>query len=151
MTAVSNALIVGGGAAGLCAAIALSKRGIDVEVAEINEEIRPLGSGLTMNGASLRALRQIDEATLDQCVRSGAGHPALTFRTAAGTLLHRVPMPQPAGPAYPGGFGIMRPVLWGLLAETALGFGEWEKRPDAPDANPGALMDATQSAMATAF
>jgi 2-polyprenyl-6-methoxyphenol hydroxylase-like FAD-dependent oxidoreductase len=123
MPAVKNVLIVGGGAAGLCAAIALTKREIRVEVAEINEEIRPLGSGLTMNGASLRALRQIDEPTLEQCVRSGAGHPGLTFRTADGTLLHRVPMPQAAGPEYPGGFGIMRPVLWGLLAEAAQSHG----------------------------
>jgi 2-polyprenyl-6-methoxyphenol hydroxylase-like FAD-dependent oxidoreductase len=119
MAAVENVLIVGGGAAGLCAAIALRKRKIGVDIVEINDEIRPLGSGLTMNGASLRALRHIDETTLEQCVRSGAGHPALTFRTADGSLMYRVPMPQAAGPEYPGGFGIMRPVLWGLLAEAA--------------------------------
>jgi 2-polyprenyl-6-methoxyphenol hydroxylase-like FAD-dependent oxidoreductase len=123
MSAVDNVLIVGGGAAGLAAAIALSKRGIRVDVVEINQEIRPLGSGLTMNGVSLRALREIDEATLEQCVRDGAGHPALTFRAADGTLLHRMPMRQAAGPEYPGGFGIMRPVLWGLLAEAAQSHG----------------------------
>ena len=119
MAVVENVLIVGGGAAGLSAAIALRKRGIGVEVVEINEEIRPLGSGLTMTGASLRALREVDEDTLKHCVDSGAGHSSLTFRTADGDLLHSVEMPQAAGPGYPGGLGIMRPVLWGLLAEGA--------------------------------
>lgn len=143
MAAIQNVLIVGGGAAGLCAATALSKRGVRVDVAEINEEIRPLGSGLTMNGASLRALKMVDEETLKRCVRSGAGHPALTFRSADGAVLHRVPMPQAAGPDYPGGFGIMRPVLWGLLAETAQKHGAHirlkttvqaiEQRPDGVD------------------
>ena len=119
MAAAQRVLIVGGGPAGLCAAIALTKRGIDVEVAEINEEIRPLGSGLTMNGVSLRALKMVDQDALDRCVRAGAGHPALTMCSHDGTRLHRVLMPQAAGPEYPGGFGIMRPLLWGLLAESA--------------------------------
>lgn len=118
MAAIEKALIVGGGPAGLCAAIALTKRGIDVEVAEINDEIRPMGSGLSLNGASLRALKMVDEEVLDRCVREGAGHPALTVRTADGTVSHRVVMPR-AGPGYPGGFGIMRSLFWGLLAETA--------------------------------
>lgn len=119
MGAVEKVLIVGGGPAGLCAATALTKRGIDVEVAEINEEIRPLGSGLSMNGVSLRALKAVDEEALERCVRGGAGHPALTFCSVDGTVLHRVLMPPAAGPEYPGGFGIMRPLFWGLLAESA--------------------------------
>jgi 2-polyprenyl-6-methoxyphenol hydroxylase-like FAD-dependent oxidoreductase len=41
MLAVKSVLIVGGGAAGLCAAIALTKRGVEVEVAEINELVFP--------------------------------------------------------------------------------------------------------------
>lgn len=123
MAAVQSVLIVGGGPAGLCAATALAKRGIEVEVAEINSEIRPLGSGLSMNGVSLRALKMVDAEALDRCVRDGAGHPALTFCTVDGAVLQRVPMPQAAGPQYPGGFGIMRPLFWGLLAETAQKFG----------------------------
>jgi 2-polyprenyl-6-methoxyphenol hydroxylase-like FAD-dependent oxidoreductase len=119
MAAVRRVLVVGGGPAGLCAAIVLTKRGVEVEVAEVNDEIRPLGSGLTMNGVSLRALKMVDEEALEQCVREGAGHPALTFCTVDGTVLQRIPMPQAAGPNYPGGFGIMRPVFWGLLAEAA--------------------------------
>jgi naringenin degradation protein FdeE len=119
MAAAQKVLIVGGGPAGLCAGTVLNKRGIDAEIVEINDELRPLGSGLSMTGPTLRALRAVDEDALEHCVREGAGHPALTFCTVDGEVLRRVPMPQSAGPEYPGGFGIMRPVFWGLLAEAA--------------------------------
>jgi 2-polyprenyl-6-methoxyphenol hydroxylase-like FAD-dependent oxidoreductase len=119
MATIRKVLVVGGGPAGLCAATVLNKRGIQAELVEINDEIRPLGSGLTMTGPTLRALRMVDEEALERCVRQGAGHAVLTFCTVDGQVVDRVEMPQPAGPAYPGGFGIMRPVFWGLLAETA--------------------------------
>jgi naringenin degradation protein FdeE len=119
MAAAQKVLIVGGGPAGLCAATVLTKRGIDAEIVEINEELRPLGSGLTMMGATLRALRAVDEEALDRCIAEGAGHPALNFGDVRGEIVQRLELPQPAGPEYPGGFGIMRPAFWGLLADTA--------------------------------
>ena len=119
MAAVGNVLIVGGGPAGLSAAAVLGKRGIDVELVEINENLRPLGSGLTMMGPSLRALKAVDEQALEDCARQGAGHHAVGFANAEGEIVARETLPQPAGPAYPGGFGIMRPLFWGLLAEAA--------------------------------
>ncbi|MBV9282259.1 MAG: FAD-dependent monooxygenase [Chloroflexi bacterium] len=38
---------------------------------------------------------------------------------AEGETLHRMDLPQIAGGDFPGGFGITRPVFWGLLAEMA--------------------------------
>ena len=64
MAATQQVLIADGGPAGLCAAIALTKRGIDVEVVEINDQIRPVGSGLSLHGKSLRALKMVDEGAL---------------------------------------------------------------------------------------
>jgi 2-polyprenyl-6-methoxyphenol hydroxylase-like FAD-dependent oxidoreductase len=119
MAAVSRVLIVGGGPAGLCAATVLSKRQVAVEIVERNEELRPLGSGLTMTGPTLRALRMVDEETLERCLREGAGHSALRFCHADGSVFDRLEMSPSAGATYPGGFGIMRPVLWGLLADAA--------------------------------
>lgn len=119
MAAVEKALIVGGGPAGLCAAAVLQRCGIDVEIAEINADLRPLGSGLAMIGPSLRALRMVDEEALQRCIREGAGHQALSFGTVDGQIVQRVELPQAAGPEYPAGCGTMRPVFWGLLAETA--------------------------------
>lgn len=119
MAAVKNALIAGGGPAGLCAAIVLQKRGIDVEIAEINADLRPLGSGLALIGPSLRALRMVDEEALERSIREGYGHHALSFGTVDGQIVRRVELPRAAGPEYPGGCGTMRPVFWGLLAEAA--------------------------------
>jgi 2-polyprenyl-6-methoxyphenol hydroxylase-like FAD-dependent oxidoreductase len=119
MAAIEKALIIGGGPAGLCAATVLQRRGIDVEIAEINADLRPLGSGLAMIGPSLRALRMVDEEALERCIREGAGHQALSFGTVDGEIAQRVELPQAAGPEYPAGCGTMRPVFWGLLAETA--------------------------------
>ena len=119
MAAVKNALIVGGGPAGLSAATVLSKRGIDVEIAEINPDLRPLGSGLSMMGPTLRALRMVDEEALERCILEGFGHNSLSFGTVEGQIVQRVELPRAAGPEYPGGGGIMRPVLWGMLAEIA--------------------------------
>lgn len=119
MAAVGKVLVVGGGPAGLSTGIVLGKRGIDAEIVEINEELRPLGSGLTMTGATLRALRMVDEHALDRCIEEGIGHDALNFGNAEGAIVDSVPMPPVAGPDKPGGFGIMRPIFWGLLAEAA--------------------------------
>lgn len=119
MPAVKNALIVGGGAAGLSAATLLNARGIDAEIAEINPELRPLGSGLTMLGPTLRALKMVDEAALERCVSHGAGHDVLAFGNVGGDIVERLTLPRAAGPEYPGGFGIMRPVFWALLADMA--------------------------------
>jgi 2-polyprenyl-6-methoxyphenol hydroxylase-like FAD-dependent oxidoreductase len=119
MAAVRNVLIVGGGPAGLSAATVLNRRGIDAEIVELNDSLRPLGSGLTMIGPALRALKMVDHEALDRCIEEGQGHPALNFGTADGQIVERVEMPQAAGPEYPGGFGIMRPIFWGLLADSA--------------------------------
>jgi 2-polyprenyl-6-methoxyphenol hydroxylase-like FAD-dependent oxidoreductase len=119
VAAITNALIVGGGAAGLSAATLLNERGIDAEIAEINPDLQPLGSGLTMLGPTLRALKMVDEAALERCVGHGAGHHVLGFGNVNGEIVERLTLPQAAGPGYPGGFGIMRPVFWGLLADMA--------------------------------
>jgi 2-polyprenyl-6-methoxyphenol hydroxylase-like FAD-dependent oxidoreductase len=120
MAAIRSALIVDDGASGLCAATLLNARGIDAEIVEINPDLQPLGSGLTMLGPTLRALKMVDEDVLERCVRNGAGHHVLGFGNVDGDIVERLTLPQPAGPDYPGGFGIMRPVFWGLLADMAM-------------------------------
>lgn len=119
MAELKSVLIVGGGPAGLTAATALRQRGISTELLEVNDALRPLGSGLTMMGPTLRALKSVDPEALHQCLEQGSGHPAITFGDAAGNLFERVELPRPAGADLPGGFGITRPVFWGILAEMA--------------------------------
>ncbi|MFZ1995252.1 MAG: FAD-dependent monooxygenase [Solirubrobacteraceae bacterium] len=119
MAAVQSVLIVGGGPAGLTAATALRRRGIAADIVEINDELRPLGSGLTMIGPTLRALHQVDVEALETCIVQGSGHPGMIFGNAQGETLQRMVLPQVAGGDFPGGFGITRPLFWGILSEMA--------------------------------
>lgn len=119
MAAVRNALIVGGGPSGLTAATTLRNAGIEADIVEVNDELRPLGSGLTMMGPTLRALAQVDVEALEKCVAQGSGHPGMIFGNAEGATLQRMELPQFAGGEFPGGFGIIRPLFWGILAEMA--------------------------------
>jgi 2-polyprenyl-6-methoxyphenol hydroxylase-like FAD-dependent oxidoreductase len=119
MASVRTVLIVGGGPAGLTAATALRNAGFEAELVEVNQELRPLGSGLTMIGPTLRALSQADVEALEKCIAQGSGHPGMIFGNADGETLQRMELPQIAGERFPGGFGITRPVFWGILAEMA--------------------------------
>ena len=112
-------LIVGGGPAGLSAATTLRRAGHETDLVELNDELRPLGSGLTMMGPTLRALAGVDEEALQACIERGSGHPGMIFGNAHGETLERMELPQIAGGVSPGGFGIPRPVFWGAMAEMA--------------------------------
>jgi 2-polyprenyl-6-methoxyphenol hydroxylase-like FAD-dependent oxidoreductase len=86
---------------------------------EINPDLHPQGVGLAVIGPSLRALAMVDPDLLRHCIEAGAAHRTMSFGGAGGQITRRVQLLQPAGPQYPGGFGIGRPVLWGLLAAAA--------------------------------
>jgi 2-polyprenyl-6-methoxyphenol hydroxylase-like FAD-dependent oxidoreductase len=117
--AVRKVVIVGGGPAGLCAATVLGSRGIGVDVVEVNPDLHPQGVGLAVIGPSLRALAMVDPDLLRRCIEAGAAHRTMSFGSADGQTTRRVELLQPAGPQYPGGFGIRRAVLWGRRAGCA--------------------------------
>ncbi len=52
-------LIIGGGFSGMSAAIQLRKVGAEVDLVEIDPGWRSYGAGISMGGASLRALRSL--------------------------------------------------------------------------------------------
>ncbi len=67
--------IIGGGIAGLCAAIALKKAGLKPVVFEAAPEIKPLGAGLLLAANAIRGLQRIGVA--DKVVN--AGHQVRKF------------------------------------------------------------------------
>ena len=114
MALIQNALIVGGGVGGMCAAIQLRKLGIAVDLVEINPAWAPDGAGITISGPTLRALREI--GVVDEVLRRGGHWNAVDICGADGQVMKTVPV-QPAlgAEGLPGAAGILRPVLADIL------------------------------------
>ena len=110
-------LIVGGGPAGLTLAIALSRRGLRAELVELNPDWTVLGTGLSLGGAPLRALKEVGLA--ERCVSAGFGSTTLTIGNAHGEVQNVLDRPRLNGPDLPAAVGILRPVLHRLLADEA--------------------------------
>src|SRR5215470_14212895 len=100
-------LIVGGGIAGLTLAVALRRRGIAVEVVELQPRWDILGVGISLTGPTLRALKSI--GLIDPCVRAGFGFDRIAFADAAGREVGALNMPRLCGPEYPATVAIGRP------------------------------------------
>ena len=116
MTTIRNALIVGGGIAGMSVAISLRQQGIQAEIVERKTDWMVLGVGIILQGPALRALKRI--GLLDRCLQEGFGSSELVIGGAEGHVFARFPNPQLAGPDYPATVGILRPALHTILAEA---------------------------------
>jgi 2-polyprenyl-6-methoxyphenol hydroxylase-like FAD-dependent oxidoreductase len=116
MAAVQRVLVVGGGIAGMTLATALRRGGIHAEIVEINPEWTVLGVGISVQGATLRALRTI--GVLDRCVRQGFGYSSLVACDGHGKVTGTVNLPRLLGDTYPECVGIMRPVLHDILRDA---------------------------------
>jgi 2-polyprenyl-6-methoxyphenol hydroxylase-like FAD-dependent oxidoreductase len=121
MSIIKNALVIGGGIAGMSTAIELRKRGIAVDLVEIDQEWRVYGAGITIGGAALRAFK--DLGVVQQVVDQGWCSDGCDLYTADGTPLGKLPTPRIAGDHIPGGGGILRPVLARILSQATLASG----------------------------
>jgi 2-polyprenyl-6-methoxyphenol hydroxylase-like FAD-dependent oxidoreductase len=118
---VSKALVVGGGFSGMSAAIELRKRGIDVDLVEIHPDWRNYGAGISIGGATLRALETL--GVLGRFLQEGCAWDGIDILAPDGRLLAQMPTPRIAGSAVPGSAAIMRPVLARILADATLAAG----------------------------
>lgn len=107
--AVKNVLVIGGGFSGMATAISLRKKGIAVDLVEIDPEWRCYGAGISLGGATLRAFR--DLGILDEFLRLGFASNGTELCTPDGMLITTLPTPSLTGTSVPGNGGIMRPVL----------------------------------------
>lgn len=113
---VERVLIIGGGFSGMSAAIELRRRGIAVDLVEIDPGWRSYGAGISLGGATLRAFRHL--GILDAFLELGYSGDGVQLYRADGTLLGELPTPRLAGNDVPGGGAIMRPVLAAILASA---------------------------------
>ena len=73
--AAQRILVIGGGFAGMSAAIELRKRGADVDLVEIDPGWRNCGTGISLAGATLRAFQQLVLEEMDKLRRPEAERP----------------------------------------------------------------------------
>jgi 2-polyprenyl-6-methoxyphenol hydroxylase-like FAD-dependent oxidoreductase len=114
-------LIVGGGIAGLTLAVALRRRGIAVDVVELQPQWDILGVGISLTGPTLRALKSI--GLIDKCVAVAFGFDRIVFADAAGHPVGALDMPRLSGPDYPATVAIGRPALHDVLVNAAASLG----------------------------
>src|SRR5581483_10577373 len=117
MTAVHNALVVGGGIAGMSAAAALARAGVETRLLEINPQGQRPGTGISLLGNALRALDQLSLA--DECIQEGFGYDSMEQFDSAGRSLRKQPIPRFFRPERPACAGIRRARLAEILEEGA--------------------------------
>jgi 2-polyprenyl-6-methoxyphenol hydroxylase-like FAD-dependent oxidoreductase len=100
--------------AGMTLGLALKRQGINCEIAEIRPNLSEPGTGITLQGPALRALRSV--GALDDCV--ARGFPQTFFKTcdAEGNVTDTVDLPNLLGPPYPPTIGIVRQAVHEALA-----------------------------------
>ncbi len=117
MASVGKVLVVGGGIAGLTTAVALRRRGIAVDVAEIQPHWSVLGVGISLTGPTLRALQSI--GLIDDCVAVSFGFDRIVFADAAGRQFGALNLPKLCGADYPATVAIARRALHEVLVGAA--------------------------------
>jgi 2-polyprenyl-6-methoxyphenol hydroxylase-like FAD-dependent oxidoreductase len=118
---VSSALVIGGGITGSVLALALAKRGVSVDLAELSPVWRGVGHGITVQGNALAALAKV--GVLDEVLSRGVPFNQLRMRQADGALIAEVPTPRTGGPELPATLGALRSDLQDVLCERVYAAG----------------------------
>jgi 2-polyprenyl-6-methoxyphenol hydroxylase-like FAD-dependent oxidoreductase len=113
---VRTVLIVGGGPAGMVAAIALTRRGIRAEIVEIEDTFTAVGVGVNIQNSPLRALETL--GLVDAIQERGYPTPVVNMLDMAGAPIMPAVRPPSLIPGGPASIGIGRGVLASVLADT---------------------------------
>lgn len=121
MNAVNKVLIVGGGIGGLCAAIALRRKGIEVDLVELKSQWTVYGVGIIQQSNVVREMAKL--GVLDGYLDAAYAFEDVAIYGPGGQQLARIPGQRLAGPEYPANVGISRLALHNVLCETTLQLG----------------------------
>jgi len=114
-------LIVGGGVAGMSAAILLMQRGGKVTLIDKDPNWSVYGAGITCSPLTFRALWQLGVGP--ELVSLGAPHNQVALHDFAGNPLQTIPLPQLVGEENDSAGGIMRPDLHRVMSEKVKALG----------------------------
>ena len=109
MTAIRNAMIVGGGIGGMVAAVGLQRAGIETTVVELLRRGERPGTGISLLGNALRALARLD--LTEECFEWGFGFDSVELLDREGRSLQRQPVARTFRPDRPASVGIRRAKL----------------------------------------
>jgi len=112
---VNRVLIVGGGPAGMTAAIALAQRGIRPEIVERENDWRPAGIGIGLQSPPMRALRELD--LLSPLQERSWHHAVIDMMRPDGVKVAEMPQMNVLGPEDPPFVAMSRMVLHEVLEE----------------------------------
>lgn len=113
---INKVLVIGGGFAGMTAALQLSRNGLTVDLVEIDPQWRSYGAGISLHGSTLRVLKQL--GLIERFLDVGYATDGVEMRGPDDSVLVTLPTPRVAGPELPGGGAIMRPALAKILSEA---------------------------------
>ena len=117
MSDVRKVLIVGGGFAGLSLAIGLRRLEVEVDLIDSDPGGTAVGAGLSLNGATLKALKRVDGGVFERLRAAGHMHSGFSLHKSSGELLQKI-VPPDDGSGMPQGGGILRPVLHRILSDA---------------------------------
>lgn len=120
MSEISKVLIVGGGIGGLCAAIALRRKGIAVDVVELKAKWTVYGVGIIQQSNVVREMARL--GVLDAYLEAAYPFEVVSICDVDGNET-RIPSLRLAGPEYPANVGISRLALHEVLSKTAIDLG----------------------------
>ncbi|WP_290771029.1 FAD-dependent monooxygenase [Hoeflea sp.] len=117
-----TALVVGGGIAGMSAAMRLMDAGAAVTLIDKDPEWSVYGAGITCSALTFRAL--CDLGLANELLSMGAPHNVVALHDlAGGSLLRTIPLPRLQGETMDAGGGIMRPDLHAIMSARVRSLG----------------------------
>jgi len=114
IASIATALTVGGGIGGMATAISLARRGVAVDLIDLDPDWRVYGAGITITGPTLRAYRQL--GMVDRIKTEGAVTSKSRVRLFNGQVLRELEEPV-IEEGLPATGGIMRPVLHRIMQD----------------------------------
>ncbi len=118
MQAERKALVIGGGIAGMSAAIALRQAGLEVDVCDRDPHWKVYGAGITITGPTLRAMGKL--GVLDEVLRQGYAADGIDICTVDGRKVSTIDTRSDALGNIPSAGGILRPTLHSIISARLL-------------------------------